>query len=169
MSQGKTSWGRKACGREIKKGKIEPFLVKKPDIGMESIEMESKSAWLEAIIVSPAVSTHGPSNIKPCAKNDQPKLIKEVTVPDSDIRVSVFKTHMAISQNETAPSGLINVIPGQCIALTPTMIVKLDMIRGNILGWINPTGKMCGESTSNTAYTYSLKRIWLPTFAYVSI
>ncbi len=66
---------------------------------MESIEMEYESAPLAAISVSPTVSTHGPSNIKPCAKNDQPKLIKEVTIPDSDIRVSVFKTRMAINQN----------------------------------------------------------------------
>ncbi len=58
---------------------------------------------------------------------------------------------MAISQNETGPSGLISVIPGRCIVLTRSMIVKLDMIRGNILGWINAAGKMWGESTSNTS------------------
>ncbi len=58
---------------------------------------------------------------------------------------------MAISQNETGPSGLINVIPGRCIALTLSMIVKLDIIRGNILGWINAASKMWGENTSNTS------------------
>ncbi len=60
--------GVKLVGGKSKKGKIEPFIVKKPDIGMESIEMESESAPLGAISTSPAVSTHGPSNIKPCAK-----------------------------------------------------------------------------------------------------
>ncbi len=75
-----------------------------------------------------------------------------MAVPDLDIRVSVFKTHMSISQNETGPSGLIHIIPGRCIALTLSMMIKLDMIKGNILGWINATGKMWGgESVPNTS------------------
>ncbi len=46
---------------------------------MESVEMEIESAPLGAICTSPAVSAHSPSNIKPCTKNDHPKLVKEVT------------------------------------------------------------------------------------------
>ncbi len=74
-----------------------------------------------------------------------------MAVPNSDIPISVFKMHMAISENETGPSGLISVIPGWCVALTPSIIVKLDIIRGNILGWINAASKMWGESPSNTS------------------
>ncbi len=102
-----------------------------------------------ATSLSPAPSAHGLSTTKPCAKNDQLQLIKELVVPDSDISVSVFKMHMVISQNETGTSSRISVITGRCVVLTLSMIVKLDLIRGNILVWINAAGKMSGESPSN--------------------
>ncbi len=78
-------------------------------------------------------------------RSKQPQVIKQI-IPDCDIQVVVYKTHMAISQFEIDPTGQIRCVSCRSVMLSCSMLVKLNLIAPTILEWIDGCEKTWQES-----------------------
>ncbi len=61
-------------------------------------------------------------------RTKQLQVVKQIIIPDSDIIIAVYKTHMAVSQFEMDPTGQIRAVSDRSVMLSCPMLVKLNLI-----------------------------------------
>ncbi len=78
----------------------------------------------------------------------EPQMFKQLIIPDSDVQISVFKTHMAISQIESDITGTIGGVASRCVILSCTVLLKLSLIAPTIRDWIAGCPNMWQECSN---------------------
>ncbi len=77
---------------------------------------------------------------------NEPQVLKQIVIPDSDIQVAVDKTHMAINQFEMYPTGHLRAVSSRSVMMSYPMLIKLNLIMPTISKWIDRCEKTWQES-----------------------